>query len=80
MTGDLVDEDGEHRTEDMECWFRDVIGCVKELMGNPTFREALKYAPCRLYADAEGNKEIINETSTAKWWWEMQVSLTFTKQ
>ncbi|KAJ7129656.1 hypothetical protein C8R44DRAFT_830103 [Mycena epipterygia] len=75
LTGDVLDEDGEFRTETAELWFRDPVECVKELIGNPAFKELMDYAPTRLFVDAEGNEELINEMSSASWWWKMQTRL-----
>jgi hypothetical protein len=47
---------------------------VKELMGNETLREALHYAPERVYRDKEGTNQVFDETWTAEWWWEIQVN------
>ncbi|KAJ7105367.1 hypothetical protein C8R44DRAFT_943376 [Mycena epipterygia] len=75
LTGDVLDDDGEYRTETAELWFRDPVECVKELIGNPAFKELMDYAPTRLFVDAEGNEELINEMSSASWWWKMQTRL-----
>ncbi|KAJ6563196.1 hypothetical protein B0H10DRAFT_1753844, partial [Mycena sp. CBHHK59/15] len=61
LTGDLVDDDGALRTETAELWFRDPVECVKELIGNPAFKAVMDYAPRRLFVDAEGTEEEINE-------------------
>jgi hypothetical protein len=52
---------------------RDPVECVKELMGNPAFKDMLKYAPERHFADLEGKICMIDEMWTAKWWWDTQV-------
>ncbi|KAJ7448237.1 hypothetical protein B0H11DRAFT_2247810 [Mycena galericulata] len=53
----------------------DPVECVRELMGNPTFRDAMQFAPQRAYEDEAGTTQIINEMWTAEWWWEMQKRL-----
>ncbi|KAJ6580316.1 hypothetical protein B0H10DRAFT_2341498 [Mycena sp. CBHHK59/15] len=75
LTGDLVDNDGALCTETAELWFRDPMECVKELIGNPAFKAVMDYAPRRLFVDAEGTEEEINEMSSASWWWNMQTRL-----
>lgn len=62
------------RSEQLEVWWRDPVECVRELIGNPTFRDAMKFAPEKLYADMLGKEEVIHEMWTAGWWWEMQVN------
>lgn len=63
------------RSEALELWFRDPVEIVEELIGNPQFREVMKYAPERVYADMEGKTQVINEMWTGSWWWEIQVSM-----
>ncbi|KAJ7719204.1 hypothetical protein B0H16DRAFT_1253978, partial [Mycena metata] len=77
LQGDLVDEDGRFRTDVAELWFRDPVECVKELIGNPAFKHCIEYAPSRLYDDPLGveGSEVINEMSSARWWWKIQERL-----
>ena len=63
-------------SEDLELWLRDPVECIRELIGNPAFREYISYAPERAYADEAGAIRIFDEMWTADWWWEMQVSAT----
>ncbi|KAJ7155095.1 hypothetical protein C8R46DRAFT_1296282 [Mycena filopes] len=63
------------RHEQNELWFRDPVECVQELMGNPAFRHAMRYAPEKLYADASETIEVVDEMWTAGWWWEIQKRL-----
>jgi Plavaka transposase len=46
--GELLGEDGEPIIEDHELWIRNPVECVRELIGNPAFREYMVYAPERL--------------------------------
>jgi hypothetical protein len=63
--------------EKLELWRRDPIECVRELMGNPMFKDVLKYAPEKAYLDPEGkNGRIYDEMWSADWWWDTQVSNT----
>ncbi|KAJ7483023.1 hypothetical protein B0H11DRAFT_2232041 [Mycena galericulata] len=75
LVGDILDDNNEFRTETAELWYRDPVECVKELMGNPAFKEVMDYAPKRLFVDAEGTEEVINEMSSASWWWKTQTRL-----
>ncbi|KAJ6559359.1 hypothetical protein DFH09DRAFT_921717 [Mycena vulgaris] len=75
LVGDVLDDNGKFCTETAELWFRDPVECVKELIGNPAFKAVMDYAPKRLFVDAEGTEEIINEMSSASWWWKMQTRL-----
>ncbi|KAJ7813602.1 hypothetical protein B0H14DRAFT_3477712 [Mycena olivaceomarginata] len=77
LEGDLVDEDNQFKTEVAELWFRDPIECVKELIGNPAFKHVIDYAPSKLYDHPLGRKgsEVVNEMSSARWWWKIQERL-----
>ncbi|KAL0581893.1 hypothetical protein V5O48_000122 [Marasmius crinis-equi] len=75
LEGDLKSDDGSPLTEDVELWYRDPIECIRELMGNPMFREATRYVPEKLFTDAAGTNEVFNEMWTAEWWWKIQERL-----
>ncbi|OBZ74731.1 hypothetical protein A0H81_05568 [Grifola frondosa] len=68
VTGDLTDDKGQTRVEEVELWKRDPVECVRELMGNPVFKDLVRYAPERLYSDSEGRERIYDEMWTADWW------------
>ncbi|KAJ6524347.1 hypothetical protein B0H19DRAFT_1215001 [Mycena capillaripes] len=72
LTGDLEDDDGKPIVETLELWYRDPVDCIRELMGNPVFRDVTQYAPQKLFEDEKGKSEIINEMWTADWWWRLQ--------
>lgn len=74
--GDLKDVNGRPLTEKLELWYRDPVDCVKELMGNPVFKDHLAYAPTRVYQDRRGQVRQIDEMWTGNWWWDIQVSRT----
>lgn len=73
--GDELDEDGNPRKELVELWKRDPVECVRELIGNPLFRECIRFAPERMYADAEGKERMYENMWTGGWWWDVQVSI-----
>ncbi|KAJ6552943.1 hypothetical protein B0H19DRAFT_1210996 [Mycena capillaripes] len=78
--GDLPDLDKDPtgatmRREQVELWFRDPVECVEELIGNPSFQDAMRYAPEKLYQDKKETIEVVNEMWTASWWWEIQKRL-----
>ncbi|KAJ6560916.1 hypothetical protein B0H10DRAFT_1966807 [Mycena sp. CBHHK59/15] len=72
LKGDLEDDDGKPIVETLELWYRDPVDCIRELMGNPVFRDVMQYAPQKLFEDVAGKSEIINEMWTADWWWKLQ--------
>ncbi|KAJ2975809.1 hypothetical protein NUW54_g11669 [Trametes sanguinea] len=71
-TGDKLGEDGKPRTERIELWSRNAVDCVRELMGNPAFRESLVYSPQRSYMDEEGRGRLYDNMWTGDWWWDVQ--------
>ena len=77
VEGNLMGEGGQPLTEKVELWSRDPVECVKELIGNPAFRDMMAYAPERVYLDDRGKERVIDEMWTADWWWQMQVSWSF---
>lgn len=61
--------------EEVELWKRNPVDCVKELMGNPAFREYMSYAPEIVHTDAAQTNRVFDEMWTADWWAEIQVRL-----
>ena len=74
IVGDERDEKGKLRTEILHVWKRDPVECIRELIGNPAFREKMRYAPEKVYEDSEGKSRVFDETWTGDWWWDLQVS------
>ncbi|KAG1838537.1 hypothetical protein DFJ58DRAFT_636757, partial [Suillus subalutaceus] len=75
VRGNVEDEKGEMLQEEVELWSRDPVECVKELIGNPAFKEHMAYSPAKAYADRVGQHRVIDEMWTADWWGEKQVRL-----
>ncbi len=74
IIGNVEDEDGQMKMEDVELWRRDPVECIRELIGNPAFKNCLKYAPEQLFVDEEGAGRMYDEMWTGDWWWDTQVS------
>ncbi|KAI9068219.1 hypothetical protein FKP32DRAFT_1562189 [Trametes sanguinea] len=70
LTPDLLHQ--LHKTERIELWSRNVVDCMRELMGNPAFRESLVYSPQRSYVDEEGEGRLYDNMWTGDWWWDVQ--------
>jgi hypothetical protein len=75
VEGDIIGPDGKNMVEHVELWRRNPVECIRELLGNPAFREIISYQPERVYEDAEGTNRIYDEMWTAEWWQEIQVSV-----
>ncbi|KAJ7205623.1 hypothetical protein B0H12DRAFT_1035007 [Mycena haematopus] len=74
LVGDELDADGQPRKEIVEVWYRDPVECVRELLGNPTFKKQ-GYKPLRVYKsfrDGRYTNREFSEMWTADWWWEIQ--------
>ncbi|KAG1796666.1 uncharacterized protein HD556DRAFT_1431276 [Suillus plorans] len=52
--------------EDVELWMRDLVECIKDLIGNPLFKE---------HMDEAGSQQLIDDMWTADWWWDKQKEL-----
>ena len=71
----LTDEGEPVPSERLELWRRDPVECLKELMGNPMFKNSLEYAPQKHFMDEEGTNRVYDEMWTGDWWWDTQVKL-----
>lgn len=71
--GDVLDDQGNPVIEEVQLWRRDPVECIKELLSNPAFKTLIKYAPEKVYRDAEGNVRVFGEAWSADWWWNLQV-------
>ncbi|KZT18788.1 hypothetical protein NEOLEDRAFT_1079352 [Neolentinus lepideus HHB14362 ss-1] len=75
VAGDKVDEAGEMMTEEVELWSRNPVDCIRELIGNPCFRDVMAYAPEHVFQDEGGKIRIFDEMWTGDWWWDIQGKL-----
>ncbi|EIW85982.1 hypothetical protein CONPUDRAFT_43911 [Coniophora puteana RWD-64-598 SS2] len=80
--GDMVPSEGDEESNDdeddetYELWMRDPVEAVRELIGNPAFKDNIAYAPERTYTDSDGKNQRIDEMWTADWWWQTQEKIT----
>ncbi|KAI0058658.1 hypothetical protein BV25DRAFT_1871945 [Artomyces pyxidatus] len=75
VEGDLLDENGKPKTEEVELWKRDPVECIQELIGNPAFRDDMHFAPQKIFDDLQGERRRFEEMWTADWWWGTQEDL-----
>ncbi|KAI0349245.1 hypothetical protein OH77DRAFT_1415395, partial [Trametes cingulata] len=61
--------------EAFEVYFRDVLECIKALLGDPEFAPLLLLVPERHYADPEHEDRVYFDMNTGKWWWATQAAL-----
>ncbi len=75
--GDVTDEKDstgkKMKTEHLEMWYHDPLEIVRELIGNPAFKDVMAYVPIQLFTDVNGKDQIFNEMWTGEWWWKIQV-------
>ncbi|CDO75468.1 hypothetical protein BN946_scf184935.g4 [Trametes cinnabarina] len=72
VKGDQMGPNGQPLTEELELWRRDPVECVRELLGNPAFKNYMAYAPVRM---KRGGVRFYGEMNTAEWWWNTQGKL-----
>ncbi|KAG1750514.1 uncharacterized protein EDB91DRAFT_1244094 [Suillus paluster] len=75
VQGNKTDEKGQMLHEDMKLWMCNPVECVKDLIGNPLFRDHMVYAPARAYKDPAGLHRVIDDMWTADWWCDKQKQL-----
>ncbi|KIP01994.1 hypothetical protein PHLGIDRAFT_79771 [Phlebiopsis gigantea 11061_1 CR5-6] len=75
VVGDTVGEDGQVMGESLELWYRDPVECIRELIGNASFRDSMGYAPEKVFLDKDGTERAYNEMWSADWWWQTQEKL-----
>ncbi|KAG1805062.1 uncharacterized protein HD556DRAFT_1196303, partial [Suillus plorans] len=73
VCGNHEDENGKLLQEEVELWSWDLVECMKELIGNPSFKADIAYSPARAYSDRAGEHRIIDKMWMADWWAEKQV-------
>ncbi|KAG8953783.1 hypothetical protein FRC03_011655 [Tulasnella sp. 419] len=72
IKGDLLDEEGNVMTEEVEMFVRDPVECVEFLIGNPMYRDDLTYAPAQVYTSANCKTRVYHKMWSADWWWNLQ--------
>ncbi|KAJ7587692.1 hypothetical protein C8J56DRAFT_1004560 [Mycena floridula] len=61
--------------EKVELWKRDPLKVIRELVGNPAFKDHMAYAPERAYTSGNLDSRMYDEMWTANWWWDLQEKL-----
>ncbi|KAF8987416.1 hypothetical protein BDQ17DRAFT_1435655 [Cyathus striatus] len=75
VTGNELDHEGNQMTETVMLWRRDPVECIKELIGNPAFKDNLVYEPCKVFRDKDCKNRVYGEMWMGDWWWDMQKDL-----
>ena len=74
VEGNILGTDGKPLTEEVELWMRNPLDCIRELLANPNFADAISYEPQKVFDDEAGRERRFDEMWTGDWWWEVQVS------
>lgn len=59
--------------ERLEFYYRDMLECIRSLLGDPQFAQDLVFAPERHYTSHERKCRLYHEMYTGDWWWTIQV-------
>ncbi len=65
------------KSEHLEMWYHDPLKIVRELLGNPIFKDVMQYMPIQLFMGADGKEQVFNEMWTGEWWWRIQVCILY---
>ncbi|KAH8833410.1 hypothetical protein DL96DRAFT_1667540 [Flagelloscypha sp. PMI_526] len=68
VQGDKLGPNGKPLTEDVELWLRDPVECIKELLGNPRFKDHMSYQPKKVWtsnADGQPKSRVYSQMSAA---------------
>ena len=69
-------EDFDIGNESLRFHFRDIVGCIRAIYGDPEFAQDLVFAPERHFLDHERTQRVYSEMHTGDWWWSKQVCNT----
>ncbi|KAI0822390.1 hypothetical protein BC628DRAFT_1514369 [Trametes gibbosa] len=61
--------------EAFEVYYRDVLGCIKALFGDPEFAPFLLTTPERHFTDDDQTARVYFDMNTGDWWWTVQEAL-----
>lgn len=89
VTGTRRDARGQVMKEVLDCWARDPVEVITDLLGNPEFRGEQQYAPyIQLLeeltthlegADEEDRDQVFDEMASTEWWRRLQVLRLYLK-
>ncbi|CAE6472817.1 unnamed protein product [Rhizoctonia solani] len=77
ITGDKIGPDNEPIVEKAELWYRDILGVIRELLGNHIYGMDLVFAPRQEFEDTEKTQRVYDEMWTGDWWLRLQTSGDF---
>ncbi|KAG6825399.1 hypothetical protein H0H92_003822, partial [Tricholoma furcatifolium] len=58
-----------------EVFYRDVIACIRAILGDPNFESVLVFLPEKHYTSEERHTRVYHDMHTGKWWWSIQERL-----
>ena len=60
-------------SEVCDVYFRDVVACIRALIGDPDFAPYLVFAPEKHYTNEDKDVRMYHDMHTGRWWWSTQV-------
>ncbi|KAL1687786.1 hypothetical protein GGG16DRAFT_61384 [Schizophyllum commune] len=58
-----------------DVYYRDIILCIKALLGDVEFCPVLAFCPEKHYTDSSKQQRLYHDMHTGKWWWDTQVEV-----
>ncbi|KAL1680947.1 hypothetical protein EV122DRAFT_206846 [Schizophyllum commune] len=55
-----------------DVYYRDILACVRALLGDVDFCPVLMFCPERHYMDETRQQRLYHDMNTGKWWWDTQ--------
>ncbi|KAL1711487.1 hypothetical protein EV715DRAFT_278453 [Schizophyllum commune] len=55
-----------------DLYFRDILECVKALIGDLDFCPVLQFVPEKHYTDSSRSQRLYHDMHTGRWWWDTQ--------
>jgi len=74
VEGDILGADRKPLTEEVELWMHNPLDCIRKLMANLSFADAIAFEPQKVFDDEAGWERRFDEMWMGDWWWEVQVS------
>ncbi|KZT36316.1 hypothetical protein SISSUDRAFT_965712, partial [Sistotremastrum suecicum HHB10207 ss-3] len=75
VRGDRLTDEGVPEVETVELYLRNVVECIQDILSDPTLKDEMRFAPCRVWSDETKTERYYSEMWTGDWWWETQMRL-----
>ncbi|KZT36497.1 hypothetical protein SISSUDRAFT_989170, partial [Sistotremastrum suecicum HHB10207 ss-3] len=75
VKGDKLGEKSTPLVESYELYYRNILECVQDILGDPTLKEHMQFSPTKIWSDTTKTNRFYSEMWTGNWWWETQTRL-----